>query len=139
MADNRPPRNSALPFPPDRDPGVTLTDSVSSGAFAADRFVIQRRLGKGGFGVVDQAYDRWRGTEVALKSLHRVDAASIYDFKKEFRTLADLSHPNLVSFYDLVGEGDQWFIAMELVRGTDFVRYVSSDPETGDASAADLS
>lgn len=87
---------------------------------------------------MDQAYDRWRGTEVALKSLHRVDAASIYDFKKEFRTLADLSHPNLVSFYDLVGEGDQWFIAMELVRGTDFVRYVSSDPDS-DASAPDLS
>jgi eukaryotic-like serine/threonine-protein kinase len=123
------------PAPP--APGATapLSDDVSPGRTFKDRFLIQQRLGKGGFGVVDQAFDRWREMPVAIKSLHHVDAAGIYEFKKEFRSLADLSHPNLVSFYDLIGEGDEWVIVMELVRGTDFLRYVQSDPYGGDESA----
>jgi len=88
------------------------------------RFVIERRLGQGGFGVVYQAYDRARRAHVALKSFNRADIDSVYDFKKEFRVLADLSHPNLVSLYELFGNEESWFIAMELVAGVDFITYV---------------
>jgi hypothetical protein len=138
MPDDRNPWHPlpSAPVPPGA--AAPLADEVSPGRSFKDRFVIQQRLGKGGFGVVDQAYDHWREMPVALKSLHHVDAAGIYEFKKEFRSLADMSHPNLVSFYDLIGEGDQWFIVMELVRGTDFLRYVSGDPYGGDA-CSDLS
>ena len=99
------------------------------------RLSIQRRLGKGGFGVVYQAYDHHRAAHVALKSLNRSDAASIYDLKTEFRALADLSHPNLVSLHRLFAEGDHWFIEMELVNGVDFLGYVRggwSDDNAGD-------
>jgi hypothetical protein len=91
------------------------------------RFVVERSLGKGGFGVVYQAYDSERKARLALKSLNRSDVGSIYDLKKEFRTLADLSHPNLVSLYELFADRGQWFIAMELVSGIDFLRYVRPD------------
>ena len=56
--------------------------------------------------------------------LHRADPASLLGLKREFRALADLSHPNLVSLYELLSENDHWFISMELIRGTEFVGYV---------------
>lgn len=79
-------------------------------------------------GVVYHAYDRQKGIDVALKTLRFVDAEAIYRLKREFRSLADASHPNLVALYELVSEGDTWFITMELVRGMTFLEYVSAAP-----------
>jgi len=89
------------------------------------RFRIERRLGKGGFGVVYEAFDARRGARVALKLLRRRDPGSLFRLKREFRTLADLSHPNLVVLHELVADPESWFIAMELVDGTDFITYVA--------------
>ncbi len=89
-----------------------------------DRYQIQRRLGAGGMGVVYEALDTQRGSPVALKLLRRVDAAGVYRFKKEFRALTDVTHPNLVTLYELHGEGAQWFFTMELVHGQDFLAHV---------------
>jgi serine/threonine protein kinase len=89
-----------------------------------DRFTVERCLGSGGFGTVYQAYDKQRRLRVALKMLHQADPASLLSLKREFRALADLSHPNLVSLYELLTENDHWFISMELVKGSEFVAYV---------------
>lgn len=88
------------------------------------RFRIQRRLGAGAFGEVYEAYDQEHHGIVALKALRRAGPAALYSFKREFRTLTDLAHPNLVTLYDLISDQQQWFLSMELVRGTNFVDYV---------------
>jgi serine/threonine protein kinase/tetratricopeptide (TPR) repeat protein len=89
-----------------------------------DRFTVRRRLGAGGMGVVYEAHDREMDKIVALKTLTRAEAAHIYRFKREFRMLADVSHPNLVALYELMSDEAHWFFTMELVNGTTFIQYV---------------
>ena len=68
------------------------------------RFELIRKLGEGGEGLVYEAHDNERDMRVALKTLRELDATSLYRFKKEFRALTDVSHPNIVGLYDLVSE-----------------------------------
>ncbi|HQU47283.1 MAG TPA: serine/threonine-protein kinase, partial [Pirellulales bacterium] len=89
-----------------------------------DRFRVIRRIGAGGMGIVYESFDRDRDARVALKFLPDADPTALYRFKQEFRTLADVSHPQVVSLYELFSDRDQWFFTMELVDGVDFLSYV---------------
>jgi serine/threonine protein kinase len=93
-------------------------------ATGGDRFEILGKLGAGGMGVVYRAIDHQRGSEVALKVLSNVTGRDVYRFKREFRALADVAHPNLVSLYELHTVGDDWFLTMELVVGASFIEWV---------------
>src|SRR6266849_2392202 len=89
-----------------------------------ERFHIRRRLGSGGMGIVYEAHDREMDKVVALKALTRTEASHISRFKNEFRSLADVSHPNLVTLYEFMAAGGYWFFTMELVQGVNFLEYV---------------
>jgi serine/threonine protein kinase/tetratricopeptide (TPR) repeat protein len=96
-----------------------------SGDFlGTERFHIRRRLGSGGMGVVYEAHDRETDKIVALKTHTREEASHISRFKNEFRSLADVSHPNLVTLYEFMSDGQYWFFTMELVQGSNFLEYV---------------
>ena len=98
-----------------------------------DRYAVLRRLGEGGMGVVYEGLDREGDRGVALKTLLRVDPNSLYLFKQEFRTLADVHHRNLVHLYELVQPEDgPLFFAMELVVGADFIEYAHGVPRGRD-------
>ncbi len=89
------------------------------------RYCVIRRLGEGGMGVVYEALDRERHRNVALKTLLRFDANSVYLFKQEFRALADVHHRNLVHLHELVQSVDgTLFFTMEIVAGADFLEHV---------------
>ncbi len=110
---------------------------VSVDRDALSRFHILSRLGTGSSGVVHAAYDRIRGLHVALKQLRKVDPGRIYRFKREFRALSDLSHPNIVALYDLVNETEQWFLSMELIRGVDLMAYLQYGDKSHEHNTAE--
>lgn len=109
-----------------------------NGSLLADRFEIVRRIGEGGMGIVYEALDCERGTTVALKSITQPDPTAIFRFKREFRALADIVHPNLVPLYELVSTGDQWFFTMQLVEGTDLARYLRPPSKVASGVALDV-
>jgi hypothetical protein len=91
------------------------------------RFDVQGPLGSGGMGTVYRAYDPRLGRDIALKMLRTVTGRDLYRFKREFRSLADIVHPNLVSLHELHTTGGQWFFTMELVEGVTFATWVRPD------------
>jgi len=98
--------------------------SSQSDTLVNERYVIRDQLGSGAMGTVYRAYDRTRGIEVALKVLRHVDGPTVYHFKKEFRALADIVHPGLVTLHEMQSTGADWFFTMELVEGVGFLEYV---------------
>ena len=108
-----------------------------------ERFRVERRLGSGAMGVVYQAFDNaWR-CRVALKTIRQVEPGMLMHLKEEFRSLADMSHPNVVQFYELLGNAEECFFTMELIEGERFLEYVGLHPaaigeDCATASIADL-
>src|SRR5450755_252763 len=92
--------------------------------FSSSRFEFLRQLGSGGFGVVYLVRDLKHGGELALKTLQGTRPEALYRLKREFRSCADIRHPNLVSFNELFADGDHVFFTMEYVQGSTFLQYV---------------
>lgn len=94
------------------------------------RFRIVRKLGEGGMGAVFEAVDRRLERTVALKVLRDpAHGGPRIDLEHEARMLARLSHPNVVTVYEL-GEADgEKYVCMEYVQGSNLARWVEDHPE----------
>ncbi|HEX8113411.1 MAG TPA: serine/threonine-protein kinase, partial [Kofleriaceae bacterium] len=101
----------------------------------AGRFEVRGTLGAGGAGVVYRAFDRQLQREVALKLLRQASGRDLYRFKKEFRSLADIVHPNLVALHELHAADGDWYFTMELVEGVSFIDWVRPSAEIGPGRA----
>ncbi|WP_257452788.1 tetratricopeptide repeat protein [Archangium lipolyticum] len=95
------------------------------------RYVLLRRVGEGGMGVVFAAYDPDLDREVALKLLKPgavADAEARGRLVREAQALARLSHPNVAIVHDVGQDGDTVFLAMELVRGRTLRHWLTEAP-----------
>lgn len=85
------------------------------------RYEIIARIGGGGMAVVYKGHDRLLNRRVAVKVLRQQfvhDEDFIRRFRREAQSAASLSHPNVVSIYDVGQEGDVHYIVMEYVEGS---------------------
>ncbi len=103
---------------------ILTTPMTTSESIASNRFQVRRRIGSGAFGVVYEAFDPVRNQVVAVKALRHATPEALYRFKREFRSLTGIAHRNLVRLYELIAEGDQWLVSMELIRGTTFIEHI---------------
>jgi serine/threonine protein kinase/tetratricopeptide (TPR) repeat protein len=92
-------------------------------------YTLLSELGRGGMGTVYEAVHVNHKNHVALKVLPDMDGRRLHLFKREFRSLANVNHPNLIGLHRLECDGEQWFFTMDLIDGTDFIRYARPDGE----------
>ncbi len=111
---------------PDLDPtSDQKTDSLIGLTILHYRIV--EKIGEGGMGVVYRARDEHLKCDVAVKVLPPelvVDLERKKRFVQEARAASALSHPNIVTIYDIASEGGREFIAMEYVAGKTLHRIV---------------
>ncbi|MEM9457994.1 MAG: protein kinase [Myxococcota bacterium] len=95
-------------------------------------YELQCRLGAGGMGQVFSARHTKTGVEVALKTLSSATATRLYRFKREFRSLADIAHRNLIRLHELVVPDDgPAFFTMERIHGQPLVDWVRGSSPPG--------
>jgi tetratricopeptide (TPR) repeat protein len=101
------------------EPGGQWSRGLRPGDVVADRFEIERELGRGGFGVVYQARDRQLSRSVAFKAVRAGEQAALREERllREAESAARLSHPNIVTLHD-VGRCEHGpYLVLELLRG----------------------
>ncbi|HEY0826511.1 MAG TPA: Stk1 family PASTA domain-containing Ser/Thr kinase [Bacilli bacterium] len=84
------------------------------------RYEIIERIGEGGMALVYKALDILLNRKVAIKILRNQyvnDEEFIRRFRREAQSAASLSHPNIVSIYDVGQEGEIHYIVMEYIEG----------------------
>ena len=104
---------------------------LAFGTLFANRFQIEREAGSGGMGTVYRARDHYSAEAVALKILHSgaVGPEGAERFTREAQLLAELRHPNIVSYisHGQTVEG-QRFLVMEWLEGEDLARRLLRGP-----------
>jgi serine/threonine protein kinase len=109
--------------------------SIELGSLLVGRFEIMSRLGRGGFGEVYEAFDRWLEKRVALKTLRPRESAApdpLERFKKELKAAIQIKHVNVCQLFDLflppTPEEGPVFFTMELLMGETLAERIKRGP-----------
>ena len=104
-------------------------------ALTIGRFTVVERVGQGGMGVVYAAYDPELDRKVALKLLPWQDGSpatreATARLLREAKAMARVSHPNVVTVYEVGKQDQRVFVAMEFVPGTTLDQWQREQPRT---------
>lgn len=94
------------------------------------KWVIFKELGRGGMGCVYLAQEEIGGRQAALKVLAAElaqDGGFLQRFQREIETLSQLTHPNIVRFYEAGLENGLYFYAMEYIEGLSLEQILERD------------
>ncbi len=105
-------------------PKMLTQKPVSEETMPIAPYILGQEIGRGGMSIVYAARETRTGQEVALKLLTLPDSLTpeearilIARFEREARTIARLSHPNIVGIYEIGIQEGRHFLAMEYLRG----------------------
>ena len=108
------------------------------GSLVLNRFLIERRIGSGGFGVVYEAWDGRLERPVAVKAIEQRGEAG-RRVLREAQAAARLNHPGIVTLYEMGEEDGNALLVSELVEGDTLARLAAegelSDREIGEIGA----
>ena len=100
------------------------------GTVLSGRYRLEAKLGSGGMSTVYLARDQTLDRPVAVKVMHREmseQADQLERFRQEARSVAKLSHPNVVSVIDAGEDGGHPYIVFEYVEGETLKQRISRD------------
>jgi eukaryotic-like serine/threonine-protein kinase len=100
------------------------------GELIADRYELEELVGSGGMSGVYRAHDRLLERSVALKILHEQytrDEDYVERFRREARSVAQLTHPNIVTVIDRGEQDGRQFIVFEYVDGENLKELVERE------------
>ena len=106
------------------------------GSLVLNRFLIERRIGSGGFGVVYEAWDGRLERPVAVKAIEQQGEAG-RRVLREAQAAARLNHPGIVTLYELGEEDGNALLVTELVEGSTLARQ-SEDGELSDREIGEI-
>lgn len=104
---------------------------LTAGTRLADRYRIIESIGSGGMGEVYRARDDRLDRDVAIKTLNHASLQhpQMHErFEREMKSVAGLSHPNIVTLFDVAVHGDLTFAVMEIVDGRTLRALMSDRP-----------
>ncbi len=106
--------------------GSLLAMALQAGQKIADRYTVERELGRGGMGAVYLAVDGKLTERVALKIINAGygDPAAIDRFRREVASARKVTHPNVIRIHDLVEDGGMVLLSMEYVDGMTLAQYL---------------
>jgi serine/threonine protein kinase len=105
------------------------------------RYLLRHQIGRGGMGAVWLAVDEVLGREVAVKRIGAFpdgDTPGLVRAQREANLAARLNHPHVVAVFDFVTEGDEQWLVMEHVAGTDLATFVGESGALEPDEAAHL-
>ena len=105
------------------------------------RYEARRSIGSGGMAEVFLAYDQLLDRDVAVKALDDQlarDPHFIERFRREARTAARLSHPNIVALHDYGSTDDSYFIVMEYIEGRTVGEIIADDGPLNPVRVAEI-
>ena len=114
------------------DEPTVATVQLQPGEKLFGRYVLEKKLGQGGMGIVWLARDESLQRQAALKFLPEVvrqDRAAVEDLRDETRRCLELTHPNIVRIYDFEEDAQAAGISMEFVDGGSLSALRAEKPE----------
>ena len=111
---------------------VASRSSQADPRVLAERYVLEEKLGAGGFGEVWRAFDSQLALQVALKVLHPArfgDPRFEVDLKREAQAAMRLAHANIVTVRNYECAGGACFLVMDYVEGENLSQVMARSPE----------
>ena len=122
-----------------------MPEETTEPRVVADRYLLCSVRGRGGMGTVWEAEDRLLERRVAVKEVPLRDRGALGDegtlrqrVLREARVAARVSHPSLVSIYDVVDGGDRVFLVQEYVDAPTLHDVVAADGPLDPVDAGDI-